>query len=493
MTVVKLKETSMKKILLTALMVCAVTACSEKEPSVQKAVPPSSGPNLTQTPDVGKVELVAVKANGTGITPGAAINDALKMAVTQINGVHIESISANLTAVANLAANLDVETSSGKDNAKVYVAAQSQSFSEAVIAQSNGLIKSFKVLKMTSPSSGSNLFTTEIEAQIAKFKGPVDDGKIKIVVSPLRSNKASFEIGDRQIPAAEILGPIRQQIIDALSQTGRFTILDRQFEKELESELNMITSGKAVDSDIAKLGQALSADLVWVGVVNNLSYQKHVRKLQTSDRDLVSYSGGWSVSQRMINLATRQIQQSNTIQGAPPAIAPTTLGAKHDESATLKNIQGEIVKKVTEAIVLRTFPVTIVKRDGNAVVLSQGGQTVSENGHYRIYLQGSEIKDPQTGRSLGNLESICCDVKIDRITPNLSYGTLENIKIDLSNVQPGALQIREAIPDVPTVKVASQAATEPTEIASKPAPKQPVPTKDTPPVGAKKQVKADDW
>ena len=112
MTVVKLKETSMKKILLTALMVCAVTACSEKEPSVQKAVPPSSGPNLTQTPDVGKVELVAVKANGTGITPGAAINDALKMAVTQINGVHIESISANLTAVANLAANLDVETSS---------------------------------------------------------------------------------------------------------------------------------------------------------------------------------------------------------------------------------------------------------------------------------------------------------------------------------------------------------------------------------------------
>lgn len=482
----------MKKIFVTALMACAVAACGDKTPEAPKAVTPAPGPNLTQTPDVGKVEMVAVKAIGTGITPGAAINDALKSAVSQINGVHIDSASVNLTAVANLTANLDVETSAGKDSAKLNAAAQSQNFAEAVVAQSKGLIKSFSLTKMTPPSGGITTYTADIETQVAKFKGPADTGKIKIVVSPLRSERAGFEVGDRVIPATELLGPIRQQIIDALTQTGRFTILDRQFDGELQNELNLITSGKAVDTDIAKLGQALSADLVWVGVVNDLSYRKQVRKLQTSDRELVGYSGGWSVSQRMINLATRQIQQSNTLQGTPPPIAATTLGAKYDESATLKNIQGEIVKKATEAIILRTFPVSVVERDGNMVVLSQGGQTVSENGRYRIFLMGKEIKDPQTGQSLGNMESPCCDVTINRVTPTLSYGTLENVKIDLANAQPGALQLREVIPEAPFAKTVQEVAAAPKEAASEVTP-APSPAANTPSGGTKKPAKADDW
>lgn len=481
----------MKKLLLVSTFAAALAACGDKPQEPQKPASSSQEqpkPNLTQVPDVGKVEQVTVKATGSGVSPGSAINDALKTAVAQINGVNIQSTSANLNAVASVAANLDVETSDGKDSAKLNAAAQSQTFAEAVVAQSKGLVKSFSVVRLTPPAPGAKIYTAEIETQIAKFKAPADSGKIKIVVSPLRSDKPVFEIGDRMVPAAEVLGPVRQQIIDMLTQTGRFTILDRQFEGELQNELQMITSGKAVDTDIAKLGQALSADLVWVGVVNDLAYRKQVRKLQTSDRDLVGYSGGWSVSQRLINLTTRQIQQSATLQGIAPPIAPTTLGAKFDETATLKAIEEGIVKKATEAIILRIFPVSVVECDGNMVVLSQGGQVIAENGRYRIYLQGKEIKDPQTGQSLGNMESFCCDVTINRVTPNLSYGTLENVKIDLANIQPGALQIREGSPEAPKAPPSEAAlekrpadAATPSEAAKPAAP------------SAKKSAKHDDW
>lgn len=293
--------------------------------------------------------------------------------------------------------------------------------------------------------NGSNGYSVEIEAKIAKFKAPEDAGKIKIVVAPLKSETATFDIGGRQVPAEQILSPIRQQIIDSLTQTGRFTVLDRQFEGELQSELDMIGSGKTVNTDFAKLGQALSADIVWVGVVNNLGYNKHVRKLQTSDRSLVSYSGGWSVSQRLINLATRQIMQSNTLQGKPPSIAPTTLGANFNEHSVLKDMENEIAKKATEAIIQQTFPISIIERNGNSVVLSQGGQAVKQNARYMVYLQGKELKDPQTGQSLGNTESPCCEVVINRVTPKLSYGTLENVQVDLNSVQPGALQVKESL------------------------------------------------
>ena len=233
----------MKKILLPLLLICMiVSACSEK-----KETPEANGPNLTQTPDVGKVEQVKVTVKGMGATPGAAINDALKTAIMQVNGVRVESSSANINVIEKVTANLDIETSQGKDSGKATSLVQGQAFAEAIISQSKGLISSFKVLNLN--QTGNNSYTVEIEAQIAKFKAPEDAGKIKIVVAPLRSETATFDIGGKQVPAEQILSPIRQQIIDSLTQTGRFTVLDRQFEGELQSELDMIGSGKTVNTD----------------------------------------------------------------------------------------------------------------------------------------------------------------------------------------------------------------------------------------------------
>lgn len=456
----------MKKFAMASLLCLGLAACGQKEEAPAKEAAPAA-PNLTQVPDVGKVELVDANASGTGITPGAAVNEALKSAIQQVNGTTVNARSANLNTVSQVTAQLDVETADGSDSLKATATVQGSHFAEQIITESKGVVSSFKVVKMTPPTSKGGLFSVEIAAKIAKFKAPADSGKIKIVVAPLRSERSSFVVGGRSVPAAEVLGALRQQIIDTLSQSGRFTVLDRQFEGELQNELDMIGSGKTVNTDFAKMGQALSADLVWVGVVNDLTYDKHVRKLQTSERELVSYSGGWSVSQRMINLATRQILQSATLQGTAPPVAPTTLGSGVDESATLRNMQADIVKRSAEAILLQTFPISVVEREGMTVVLSQGGNAVVERGRYKIYLQGKEIKDPQTGQSLGNMESPCCEVVINRVTPNLSYGTLENVSVKLDDVKPGALQLREAM-TAKAALVAEAAAPQPTPAANKP-------------------------
>ena len=255
----------MKKILVPLFLICMLmAACSEKKDAPAR----TDGPNLTQTPDVGKVEQVTVKTKGMGVTPGAAVNDALKTAIMQVNGVKVASNSVNVNSMRKVTADLDVETADGKDSAKATTVVQGQAFAEAIVSQSRGLVSSFRVLDIE--QTGNNTYSVEIEAQIAKFKAPEDAGKIKIVVAPLRSETATFDIGGRQVPAEQILSPVRQQIIDSLTQTGRFTVLDRQFEGELQNELDMIGSGQTVNTDFAKLGQALSADIVWVGVVNNL-------------------------------------------------------------------------------------------------------------------------------------------------------------------------------------------------------------------------------
>ncbi|MDB5814996.1 MAG: hypothetical protein JWN23_2113 [Rhodocyclales bacterium] len=442
------EKSTMKNLLLFALLIGTLAACGDKKAPIP-VLSPTDGVSvpapMSQVPDVGKVEQIAVAAKGVGMTPGAAVNDALKTAISQVNGVAVDASSANLNVFAQATATLDVDSADGHDSAKLAAQMQGQQFAELIVSHSSGLVSSFKVLNVTAPAKEGGSYSVDIEAKVAKFKAPADSGKIKIVVAPLRSKQTSFNIGGRTVPASEVLESLHRQIVDALTQAGRFSVLDRQFAGDIQNELDMINSGQTTNTDIAKLGQVLSADLIWVGEINSLAYDKHVRQLQTSDRDLVSYSGGWSVSQRMINVATRQIQQSNTLQGAAPSIGPSTMGAGIDATKTLSDMQAEIVKKATEAILLRSFPISIVERTGNQVVLSQGGVALQENSRYRVSLLGKELKDPQTGQSLGNMESACCEAVITRVTPNLSYATLENVQIKLDGIKAGALQVREAL------------------------------------------------
>jgi hypothetical protein len=64
---------------------------------------------------------------------------------------------------------------------------------------------------------------------------------------------------------------------------------------------------------------------------------------------------------------------------------------------------------------------------------------------YAVASLGKEMKDPQTGASLGHSEIPCCDVIIDRVTDKLSYGHLDNVRISLDATLPGQLQVEEQI------------------------------------------------
>lgn len=465
-------------------------------------------PDVTQVPEVGRVEAVAVTTKGVGPTPAAAVDDALKSAMLQVNGTTMSmssksttfGLDVNATSLAAGQATLTTsdgtKTASGSIATVALTSVRGKEFAEQIVQRSRGAVTAFRVIDSAGPDDKSGTYTVTIEARIAKFKAPEDAKKIKIVVAPLKSTKTTFDVAGEKVRAAEVLTAIRQQITDALSQTGRFSVLDREFAADLENELEMIASGQTPNTDFAKLGQALSADLIWIGVVNDVNYTKHVRRLQTSDRDLVNFSGGWSMSQRLINVATRQIAISTTLEGKAPEIAPTTLAPSVNPSDTLRQMEADIVKQATEAIVFRTFPISVVERDGNTVVLSQGGKALHPGARFQVFLQGKEIKDPQTGQSLGNVESPCCDVIIERVTPTLSYGTLENVKVSLEGVKPGALQLRDAIPATQVVAMESSVNKARPPISDR-SPTKPLPRRqasDGEPFGASSgPIKSSDW
>lgn len=478
---------------LAIVSLCGVfTACNKADTATtnQGAVTAAATPTPnTGKPviDVGAVEQVPVTVSGQGITPDAAVNAALALAIKQVNGTTVNAHSVTLDYAAKAYAKVDVETRNRKDSATVTAALQSHEFAQSIETAAQGAISGFQVNKVTPPTNEGGNYTVEIAAKVAKFKAPDSQGKLKIVIGPLRTDKTTFNIAGRATPAADVLNIIHQQIVDAVTQTGRFIVLDRQFNDDIQNELGLIASGQTNNADFAKLGNAASADLVWTGVVNDFSYDKNIRHLENSDRDLVSFSGGWSVSQRIINLTTRQVLQSSTLKGKAPSTAPTTLGPNVNQADTIKSMSTEVVQKTTEALILKIFPISIVAVDGTNVVLSQGLPTVKENTRYKIYQLGKELKDPQTGLSLGQVESPCCEVVINRVTDKISYGSLENLKISLDNFTAGSLQVREMLATevISPPPVTTSTKDRSTRVSNKKEAKEDIP--------ASNHAKKDDW
>ena len=413
--------------------VALVSGCGDKKETADKA---TVGPeNMSApVPDVGKGTTVKVTAEGFGASASEAVAEAMKMAILQVNGASIQT--------ASMTAKYGLDVTLGKDSASL----RANEFAEVVKQRSGGVIQNFKVLDLQEPSLlAGKRYKASIEAEIAKFNASAEMQKIKLVVGPIRFESANLPMGDRSLASAEVGSTLRQRISDALVQTGRFAVLDREFSPEIEQELEMISTGQAPSAELAKLSQAASADVVWSARVSNLAYNRHARQLKTSDRELVSYSGGWAISQKLVNVATRQVMSSDALRGQAPSLAPTTLGSGVDSAKVLENMSNEMVSQVVASILRRTFPVTVVSVDGTNVVLSQGGQAIREGTRYAMVTMGKEMKDPQTGQSLGRVESPCCELVVERVTPNLSYGRLENVRSNLDQLSPGGLQLRQEL------------------------------------------------
>jgi hypothetical protein len=456
---------------MTALALIA--ACAKKEEPPAAAAPTASAqrpetPPAAPMPDVGKLGQVTVTAQGSGPTAGVAVQEAMKMASLEVNGATIDTSS--------IAVKFGLDATEGQDAAMLRGAA----FAEEIAQRSRGAITGFKLINMAEPTDKGGLYKVTIEAAIAKFRAPEDAKKIKIVIAPIRVNANSFLFGTKTVPATQVATNIHQHLIDALTATGRFSVLDREFTSEVQQELDLVAAGQTPNTEMAKLGQTLSADIVWVGTLNDMAYLRNARKLLTSDREFVSYSGGWSVSQRILSVATRQIMLSNTLHERAPSTDPTTMDQGIDAAQIEQSMESAIADETVSAILSRTFPVTVLARDGANVVLSQGGQSVKEGARYVVVLMGKEMTDPQTQQSLGRMESPCCEVVIDKVDATMAYGHLENVKASLDEIAPADLQIRQELRSA-MVLAAESAKVERSKVKAGVSSKNAVP-EDSPPV-----------
>jgi len=344
---------------------------------------------------------------------------------------------------------------------------------------------------------GESYWKVRIEAKVAKYVAPEEDGRPKLAIVMPRFKSETFAVGDHQIPAGEVAGEIRTRLSDSLTQTKRFVILDREFGDVLGEEAAFIESGNARNQELARIGQQMATDLLLVVSVDRFEYPRATRNLRMSDRQLISYAGGGKVSLRLINATTGEVVMSESFDHELPSTPASTMPRMIDGKALAGQMMDAISGQMTFAVINEIFPISVVAMQGSTLVLSQGGDAVAVGQRYQVVQLGDEMKDPQTGRSLGRLESPCCVAVVERVAEQMAYARIEGPTPDLGVIfKPGMLELRErlaAVQEETAVKTQALADAAPArgnEARATPAVAEPRPEPSPAPVAAEDD---EDW
>jgi hypothetical protein len=466
-------------------------------------------------PDFGGVSSEHVEATGAGPTLDAAVDHAIRIAIEQVNGKTMAAGSSAMNYVAQVEANgarLDVTSSqyadwlashtqgavshfrilsqqqvnqptssdeehlaaskdaswskgsidaSAERNAEAHAAAGDAAV-DATANEKASVSGDWDVQQGASKVDYNKKHTefgthweVKIAADVATYHEAAGAKLTRVVVALPRSDQTTYRVGDSNIPADAIGGQIRTSLSNALVQTHRFTVLDRDATAEISQEIELINSGNAKREDTARLGQQLATDLIVIPSIDRFEYLRHERQLRLSDRTLASYTGGGALSFRVVNAATGQLVLAQSFKYTLPDTAPTTLGASADGPRLAALMMDTLDGQIVHAIMQNTYPLTVLQANGNKVVINQGGDNVIPGTTYEAVTMGDEVTDPQSGLSLGRAETPCCTVMIDRVTPNMSYGHIAEEGIDTSGFKPGAMELRDAVIEAAAPKAKS--------------------------------------
>ena len=497
--------TRMVWLLVFASLLGACAKKAESEASVAKSEPVSAAAEtkagaLRGSPDFGGVTEVTRESDGIGSTPELAVLAALQSTVAQVNGVrvagnlqsvragldvsvddnHIGSIRAEAFQQQVVAASqgavlgyeilsqeeidkVDSETVSrvrASDGGFSYSASASASGSASAKAQageaSASASESYSEKGKLDVKRGASAYESDlshktmrsywkvrIKARIAQYRAPDEEGRPKIVVSEPHVLSSSYPVGDNRVAADEVARAIRARLSDTLTQTKRFIVLDREFGDELQAEIDHINSGNVRLIDSARLGQQLATDLVLIPTIERFEYPRSTRQLRMSDRQVTSYSGGGRITLRLLNAATGEVVMSDSFDHQLSSTGPSTLPQVVDGKGMAMTMMDSLSGQIGNAIVTEIFPVSVVSLNGDQAILSQGSDMLQAGQRYEAVYLGEALVDPQTGRSLGRVENVCCVIRIDRVSSQTSYGTLEGEpNIGSGAFVPGSIELR---------------------------------------------------
>ncbi len=339
---------------------------------------------------------------GYGTSRQDAVNEALIEAIGQISGVQISksAIKSTLTVKDSLGKSLDM------------------SYNAQINKITSGKADSFQIINVEEKADGR--FIAEVEVINSKttksYKVPGLDAKNRrsIIVVPANFNYDTFNVLDETKSSIETNINLSQELLNAITQTRKFNVLDREENRAFYNEKNIIRSEDANKDELLKLGHVMGSDYILLTSIKNLIIEKEkANKYIASTSE--SFKASVTVQFKVMVTATRQVKFSNT-----RTYNFTPKGNSGKE--IYYNILSEISNKIAAELMENIYPLQVIEVAANEVTINQGNLIVGSK--YEVFKLGKNLVDSYTKESLGSSESKTGVIEIIRVLPKFSVGKI---------------------------------------------------------------------
>lgn len=342
------------------------------------------------------VEIVSVQSQGLGITQRDAVLDGVREAVSMVNGMAI----ASQTSLAELTTEVTTDT----DSAFL----MSSAFMEQVSTATSGIVEGYDILS-SSEDANTGLVIVELSVRVARYTASKQLDRLRMALGAMRIDN---NVQDRAA-AAEFAEDLQDGVIDYLTQTRRFAMIDRQLMADTQAELNFVATANVPTRELARLGNQVGTDYLVVLELRDLFTTVSERKMATTNRVRRKTALTSEAGVRIIDVATSQIKFSGTVD---------SLGDK-DYRDLARKASRAIGRYIQNAI----YPIRIIAIDGDVLTLGQGGKTIEQGERYSLIRLGERLYDPYTKESLGYQETAVGTVMITTVRAKQSKAEIETL------------------------------------------------------------------
>lgn len=317
-----------------------------------------------------QAKTVAVEVSASGMTKEIAIEQALIRAVSQVKGVDVNSRSARQTAQVKV---------NGKNSSVIAI-------ENATLMLTKGQVTSYDVI---SESCDERNCEVALKVNIPVYKSPG--------LSPNKRRKLAV------IPFSGEYGrEFSKNLQTLLVQSRRFAILDREEEHLYQQEKKLLLDSNTAISEKMRLGQVLGLDYIVIGDVK-AKVNVSVDNIQLTGEQESSIEYNNTINYKVINLTTRQIKWQDQLI--------------IDDDIRELSSAGKVSSTITFAI----YPMKVIKKSDQQLVLNQGGKSVAVGTVFDVFSLGEKLIDPYTKESLGREETFVGKVQVERVTTKVSY------------------------------------------------------------------------
>lgn len=350
------------------------------------------------------------RGEGYGVSREEAINNALIEAIGQIHGVKMSKITQSKDSLIETD---DKSSLTSKFNSKIDKITQ-------------GRVNSYEIEEVE--QLDDHKFRAVIivkKVKIShKYKAPGHNPRNRrsLAVLPFEY-KNSYTIYSMSINGKELSNRITQSIINKITQTRKFTILDRQNSKYYQFEKSFLKSGDTDPVELARLGKRLGADYFIIGQILDFAVNNETSSNYYTGQTNSKNSAFVTVAYRILNIPTQQIKWSDTID-----IEFEVPNAKRTESLLVK-IGDKVAQVLVDQIIFNIYPPKIIKISGKNAIVNMGGNVLHMGDRFKVFALGNKLYDPYTKEYLGREEIEIGEVEITAVKPKVSYAKVISGKI----------------------------------------------------------------